>query len=223
MKMLFIFFFLIFIHGSLHFLSPGETIDISVFEVDNDGYPMELYCACDLVCGDKSVDKAFEIALSDIFTEEFIHNYRDKYIKDYNELLKCFEFEIKRIYEKETSDQLVSFKFPASFKKEITKTSGIFSTTFTELFDLCDHVSLPIDIEKVEGLFQSACDEITKLVKKVLMDEKCSNVHYILMAGEFSASPFLQHAIRKAFPQLEVIASPEAGRAVLCGILSYVR
>nr|XP_022302696.1 uncharacterized protein LOC111110477 isoform X3 [Crassostrea virginica] len=206
----------------------GETIDIAVFEVDNDGYPMELYCACDLDCGGKRVDMAFENALSEIFTEEVIHNYRDKYIEDYNKLLKCFEFEKKRRrYEKETSGQLVSFKFPASFIEESTKTFGTDLTTLTKQSRFSDHLSweknlISIDIETFEGFFQPACDEIIKLVKKVLMDAKCSNVQYILMAGEFSESPLLQDAIQKAFPQLQVIASPEAGRAVLCGALSYV-
>ena len=220
MKILVIFLFLIFIHGSLHFLSPGETVDIAVFEVDNDECPKELYCDYDLDCGGKRVDMAFENALSEIFTEEMIHNYRDKYIEDYNELLKCFR------YEKETSDQLVSFKFPASFIEESTKTFGTDLTTLTKQSRFSDHLSweknlIKINIETFEGFFQPACDKIIKLIKKVLMDAKCSNVQYILMAGEFSESPFLQHAIRKAFPQLQVIASPEAGRAVQCGTISY--
>ena len=197
-----------------------------MFEVDNDGYPKELYCACDLDCGGKRVDMAFENALSKIVTEEMIHNYRDKYIEDYNELLK--EFEIKRRrYEKETSDQMVSFKFPASFIEESTKTFCTDLTTLTKQSRFSDHLSweknqIRIDIETFESFLQPACDEIIKLVKKVLMDAKCSNVQYILMAGEFSESPFLQDAIRKAFPRLQVIASPEPGRAVPSGALSYV-
>ena len=183
------------------------------------------YCACDLDCVGKRVNMTFENTLSEIFTEEKIQNYRERYNEDYNELLKCFELK-KRRYEKETSDQMVSFTVPVSFIKESTRKFGADLTTLTKQSRFSDHLSwnrdqIRLDIETFEGFFQTACDEIIKLVRKVLMDANCSNVQHIVMVGEFSEVPLLQHATRKAFPQHQVIVSREVRRAVLYGALAY--
>lgn len=205
--------------------APGEAVNITVYEVDPNGHPMELYCACSLEWGGKRVDMAFEKALSDFFTDELIKNYRGNYTEDYNELLGSFKIKKCR-YGKESSNPMISLKVPVSFIDECTKEFGTDLTNFNKKSRFYQHLVLKrdlmkLDIDTLEDFFQPVCDGIIKLVKKVLQAPNISNVQYMLMAGGFAESPLLQDAIRKAFPQCQVNASHEVGRAVLRGAISY--
>ena len=66
-----------------------------------------------------------------------------------------------------------------------------------------------------EGFFQPTCDGIINQEWSALPVVK--DVKIILMVGAFSESPLLQDAIRKAFPDRQMIVPQNVGVAVLKG------
>lgn len=180
----------------------------------------ELYRATGGDWGGTSVDNAFKQALAEIVTEEMMQSYCQEYPGDYLELLREFEFK-KRTCRRE-NDSDISLKFPVTFMEECTKRFGTDLPTLTQKSRFNNHFQwrmnrVKIDMPTFKAFFQPACDGVINHVKELLVSPKLKNVRKILMVGGFSESPLLQDAIRKAFPDCQVMVPWESGLAILRG------
>lgn len=198
-------------------------------EIERDRQLKELDRANGGDWGGTSVDNAFKQALAEIVTEEMMQSYCQEYPSDYLDLFREFEIK-KRICIKENdSDSFISLKFPLTFMEECTKRFGTDLPTLTQKSRFNNHFRwrrdrVRIDMPTFKAFFQPACDGVINHVKELLTSPKVKNVRKILMVGGFSESPLLQDAIRKAFPDCQVMVPRESGLAVLRGaaVLGYI-
>ena len=206
--------------------SKGGTVDITVHEVKNNGHLKELDRASGGDWGGTSVDMAFKQALADIVTEGMIEGYCHKYTGDYIELLRDFEIKKRKCGQGNDSNHLITLKVPVTFTEECAETMAKDLTTLTNESRFNNHFywksdKVRIDMPTFEGFFQPACIGIINHVKELFKSPKVKGVKKILMVGGFSESPLLQDAIRKAFPDCQVIVPQEAGLAVLRGAVVF--
>ena len=195
-------------------------------EVKRNQHLKELYYAGGVDCGGTSVDMAFKQALAEIVTEGMLQGYCHKYTGDYLELLRDFEIKKRKCGLVNDSNPLVSLKVPVTFGKECTGRFFEELTTLTNKSRFKNHFywksgKVRIDMPTFEGFFQPTCNRIINHVEKLLNSQEVIDVKTILMVGGFSESPLLQDAIRKAFPDCQVIVPQEAGLAVLRGAVVF--
>lgn len=194
-------------------------MDITALEVKKNGDIIEMDRLTDGEWGGICVDTAFKSVLVEIATKEMIENYSRKYPYDYLSLFENFENK-KRNCRK---GQVCTLRIPLSFNEECLETLGtdvntlINNSKYKDTFILRrNHMS----IKSFETFFQSACDGIIKLLKKLFQSPKLIDVNTILMVGGFSESYILQDAIRDAFPTCQVVVPEEAGLAILRGAVA---
>ena len=186
----------------------------------------ELDCASGGNWGGTSVDMAFKQALAEIVTEEIIEGYCHKYTGDYIELLRDFEIKKRKCGIRNDSNPFITLKVPVTFTDECEKLLGKDLTSLTNQSRFKNNFfwnddKVRIDLLTFEGFFKPACDAIIKHVEGLFKSPKVKSVKKILMVGGFSESPLLQDAIRKAFPDCQVIVPQEAGLAVLRGAVVF--
>ena len=206
--------------------SVGGTIDITVHEVKGNRNLKELDCASGGNWGGTSVDMAFKQALAEVVTEEMIEGYCHKYTGDYIELLRDFEIKKRKCGIRNDSNPFITLKVPVTFTDECEKLLGKDLTSLTNQSRFKNNFfwnddKVRIDLLTFEGFFKPACDAIIKHVEGLFKSPKVKSVKKILMVGGFSESPLLQDAIRKAFPNCQVIVPQEAGLAVLRGAVVF--
>lgn len=195
-------------------------MDITVLEVKKNGDIKELNRSSDGEWGGSSVDTAFKSVLAEIATKEMIENYSRKYPYDYLSLFEDFENK-KRSYRK---GQVCTLKIPVSFLEECLETLGTDVNTLINNSKYKDTFILRHDrvrIKSFEIFFQSACDGIIKLLKKLFQSPKLKDVNKILMVGGFSESCIFQEALRGAFPTCQLVVPGESGLAVLRGAVVF--
>ena len=195
-------------------------------EVKRNGHLKELDRASGGDWGGTSVDMAFKDALAEIVTEGMIEGYCHKHTGDYISLFRDFEIKKRKCGIGNDSNSLITLKVPVTFTEECKDTLGEDLTTLTNKSRFKNHFfwksdKVRIDMPTFEGFFQPACNGIINHVKELFRSPKVKDVKKILMVGGFSESPLLQDAIRKAFPDCQVIVPQEAGLAVLRGAVVF--
>ena len=169
---------------------------------------------------------AFQRALEEIVTKKMVEDYCQKYTGDYIELLRDFEIKKRKCGIRNDSNPMITLKVPVTFADECENTLGKDLTTLTNQSRFSNHFfwksdKVRIDLPTFEGFFQPACDKIVKHISELFKSPNVKSVKKILMVGGFSESRLLQDAIRKAFPDCQVIVPQEAGLAVLRGAVVF--
>lgn len=201
-------------------------MDITVHEIEQNGYLHELERASGGDWGGTSVDNAFKNTLAEIVTEELLANYSYKYPSDYNELFMRFETVKRRCGRRQDLNSYITLKIPITFIDECldTLTTDINTMINKSKFKghfFVDYDKLKISLISFESFFLPACNGTIKHIKELFQSPKVKDVNKILMVGGFSESYILQEAIRNAFPDCQVIVPIEAGLAVLRGAVLF--
>lgn len=137
-------------------------------------------------------------------TEEMIENYSQKYPYDYLRLFEDFKI-IKRSCRK---GKVCTLKIPVSFNEECLKTLGTDANIRVTILNIKETFIWRHDkmrIKSFETFFQSACDEVIKLLKKLFQSPKL----------------IFQEALRDAFPTCQLVVTGEPGLAVLRGAVVF--
>lgn len=207
--------------------STGGTVDITVHEIEQNGYLHELERASGGDWGGTSVDNAFKNTLAEIVTEEVLASYSYKHPSDYIELFMSFET-VKRRCERGRQDlnSFLTLNIPNTFFHECLETLTTDLNTLINKSKFKGHFilksnKLRISLISFKRFFLPACDGTINHIKKLFQSPKVKDVNKILMVGGFSESYILQEAIRNAFPDCQVIVPIEAGVAVLRGAVLF--
>ncbi|XP_048728151.2 heat shock 70 kDa protein 12B-like isoform X2 [Ostrea edulis] len=204
----------------------GGTVDITVHEVKGNGNLKELDRASGGDWGGVSVDMAFKDALMEIVTKGMMEGYCHKFTADYIAMFRDFEIKKRKRNAGDAPDSKINLKIPATFIEECSETLEEDFTTLTNKSRFRNHLywgadKVRIDLPTFDSFFQPACDGIIKHVRELFQSPKVRGVKKILMVGGFSESFILQEAVRKAFPECQVIVPQEAGLAVLRGAVLF--
>lgn len=73
----------------------------------------------------------------------------------------------------------------------------------------------------MDTMFQSATNEINKLIRGLLKKEELNGVSTLLLVGGFSESPLVSKAVKDAFPMFRVIVPPNARNSILKGAVMF--
>lgn len=213
-----------FLFGFLNI--TGVTVDITVYEVKQNGHLKLLDRASGGDWSGTSVDIAFESALAEIVTEGVIEGYRQKYTRDYIELFRDFEIKKRKCRKGDNSNSVITLKIPVSFTEGCSETLDADLTTLTNKSRFKDNIfwksdKVRIDSSTFETFFLPACDGIVRHVKNLFQSPKVKYVNKILIVGGFSESRVFQKVITEAFPNCKFIVPQEAGLAVLRGAVLF--
>ncbi|XP_062593107.1 heat shock 70 kDa protein 12A-like [Saccostrea cucullata] len=200
----------------------GGTIDITTPEVKDGGKLRELTRASGGDWGGVSVDKAFEVVLTEVVGEGLMKEFRRTYTADYFELFRDFEIKKRKRNESKKDEAFVTLKIPLSLVELCGNMAGMIACTkYKGNIDL-ELDKLRINRATFEDLFRTTCDRVVDHVKKLLQSPKAKGVDFILMVGGFSESPVLQDEIKSAFcSKYRVIVPQEAGLTVLRGAVLF--
>ncbi|XP_061169450.1 heat shock 70 kDa protein 12B-like [Saccostrea echinata] len=196
----------------------GDTIDMAIQEVTEDGKLQEIDRAQGGDWGGIFVDAQFKEMLEEIVSKPIFEAFRMKYTGDYIDLFRFFE----RKKRANPMSKRVHMLVPLSFLdisgediKDLTKAQG-FEKDVTWKRD-----KIFIEHKNYKEFYNHVIDKIVFKVEEILVSKEAKGTDVILMVGGFSESDLLQKRIRESFPACKVIIPPECGLAVLKGAVIF--
>ncbi|KAL5012748.1 hypothetical protein ScPMuIL_011299 [Solemya velum] len=201
----------------------GGTVDVTVHEVTQNRAIKELHQASGGPWGGTRVDEQFQQLLISILGSPVLVKYQQEYMEDYLELLR--EFELKKRTIQPNSSGKITFRAPMSLREMFETETGETIQDAIANMPIKNGVSwvkdkVRIDAALMKRFFEQPIKEIIEHIK-TLLQQKFRSVSTILMVGGFSESGMLQNAVRRQFPEMQVIIPPDAGSAVLKGAVIY--
>jgi hypothetical protein len=184
----------------------------------------ELHKATGGAWGGTMVDEAFRQLLLRLMGSHVITPFYNQHADDYLDIFR--EFEIKKRAISSETKGAVYLRIPPALSDIFINVMGeklnesIANSQFANMIKMRGD-KLRIDVSLVTGLFNDTVDSIIAHVNELLQKTDVSDISAILMVGGFSDSPMLQDAIRKNFPDLQIIIPKDAGSAVLIGAVIY--
>lgn len=202
----------------------GGTIDITVHEVISSESVKEITAASGGGWGGILVDKAFEDFLVNLLGQKTYETFKEQETEDWIDLWRDFEVKKRTITPERTTR--VNMKFPLSLGKTYKRLTGFGVSKAFATSEHKDELEFGGDKLKIEsGLFKCFFDDsIQKIighVQELYRDEKVDKISTILMVGGYSESPMLQHAVKEAFPGLNIVVPSGASSTILRGALVY--
>ena len=183
--------------------------------MDLDANIKEIHKASGGGWGGIMVDQAFEEFLIEILGKDVYSTFTTNETDDYIDLWRQFEVKKKTIDPDMTGK--VIMKFPASLR-DLSLETGIKETKYASECELRrDKFIMNSSIAK--RLFDKSVSSTISHVTNIVSD--CPEMRAILMVGGFSESPMLKEAVKKAFPDLEVICPQDASSAILRGAVIF--
>lgn len=204
----------------------GGTADITVHEKMNDGSLHEVCCASGNGCGGTSVDTAFFDFLKEIIGNEAMESLKTEHLEEYLDILR--EFEMKKRSFRLNKKDVTYFRIPVNALDAIVSSSTIHKTLKDALKaskhanDVIVHKDkLKIDSQIFRSLFDSTVYGIVHLLHSMLKDGRADWVSQIILVGGFSGSQLLQEAIKKTFPEQQLIVPCESELSVVKGAVIF--
>ncbi|XP_053400255.1 heat shock 70 kDa protein 12B-like [Mercenaria mercenaria] len=169
------------------------------------------------------VNKAFEDFLKELAGKDVFEQFKVHEIEDW--LCMQREFEVKK-REIRNSARRVLMHLPASTvelcekERKLCFIDVIASTRYAELVEIKRD---NINISKIVlfYLFGDPTKKTVMYVKKILNYNETKDIKAILMVGGFCESPLLQHAVKEAFPEEQVLIPSNVSSTVLRGALIF--
>lgn len=204
---------------------------MTVFEVQHNGDLEELYKANGGDWGGSMVDASYLCLLTDVVGNDVMKKFSSKYKADFIDLLEYFKFGRKKIRPDLDHTCRVTVQLPytlldtfSEMNLEMDINSIIESKPkYKNQLTLVSN-KLRMGSKIAKALFEKSSNKIIYHMQELFSYPTLKDVSRILLVGNFTESPMLQCAIRKAFsdkkvivPEVATIAVPSG--AVLCGHL----
>ena len=171
--------------------------------------------------GGTQVDKAFEKLMSEIVGEDVFERFKDEEPDDFIDLGRTFE-QKKKTIDPEQKGRVV-IRTPQSLKEiyegendEETLEDAIAESEFSSNVSM-HRDKISFQAQMIKNLFDEPIKKTITHIKSLMENPNASGLKAILMVGGFSDSPMLQSAVRRSFPNLNVIIPKDASSAVLRG------
>jgi hypothetical protein len=209
-----------------HFLCVvGGTVDVTVYEVLDDGDMKELNQATGGAWGGTTVDGAYIRLITEMVGEQVMQEWPAERMEDWLEFQRDFVVK-KRGIDKGTTDK-ITLPFPVSLTEKCksvrrSKPADLVtkSKTYAGKIEFRP-AKLRLHPDLARSLFTKTIDSIVHHVQTLLQDPVVETISTILMVGGLSEAPLVKDAIRTRVPQKTVICPGEAGLAVLKGAVIY--
>ncbi|KAK3602785.1 hypothetical protein CHS0354_026334 [Potamilus streckersoni] len=203
----------------------GGTIDIAVYEIQQNSTIKELYKASGGHWGGANVDKEFIDLISEIMGKKVMEEISKTHTFDLMDLYR--EFEVKKRTIAPDKNGKAVFKIPYDFI-EVYKlhTGQNIRKAIENIAKYKDFITLKgdkmiIDQQLVQDLFSPCCYEIANHLEDILQKCERHDIKTILMVGGFSESRYLQEQIRTRLPDCRIIIPADPGLAVLKGAVIF--
>ncbi|XP_021349340.1 heat shock 70 kDa protein 12A-like isoform X2 [Mizuhopecten yessoensis] len=200
----------------------GGTVDITVHEVLPSLKLKEVHMANGGDWGGTTVDKEFEMLLSEILGVDVFNKFKQKHVADYLELQRSFETKKRSI--SSSTDAKITFTLPISLMEtfdeilpnktvaEKISSNKKYANNLTWKMD-----RLRIKSELAQTMFRQSVQRIIDHVVELMKHPEVEQAQAILLVGGYSECPLLQTDISAKFPDKRLIIPHEAGLAVLKG------
>ena len=205
----------------------GGTIDLTVHQVDDNGYLKELYKSTGGAWGSIGVDCQFEMLLVSIFGQQVIQEFIDRHPISWLELMKCFEAK-KKAFNPQKS-QASNIALPFAFIEHFRRRAG--TTVEAAIFGYGDkrvqwsnQGMLRIQSPVMLQFFEPVVDTIVKHIDRILSrpDLATINLQYLFLVGGFAESTVLQQAICERFGSLlKVVIPHDMSLSILKGAVLF--
>eukprot|EP00057_Strongylocentrotus_purpuratus_P017067 XP_011671541.1 PREDICTED: uncharacterized protein LOC105441784 [Strongylocentrotus purpuratus] len=216
-------------HGTRYMVVDcgGGTVDITVHEVEEgQGTLKELHKAAGGRYGSVSIDQEFEQLLVDIFSQDFIEEFKVKRPAGWVDLMIAFEARKRNASPWKNNPLNVSlpFSFIDYYKKY---TNGKQMEDTVRKYNYKDVTwsaqgMLRFTPEGMQRLFASTMERLISGVDEVLSSPSLTGISYLFVVGGFAQSALLQSAIRKKFSsQLRIIIPRDLGLSILKGAVLF--
>ncbi|RWS28321.1 heat shock 70 kDa protein 12A-like protein [Leptotrombidium deliense] len=205
----------------------GGTVDITVHEIqDKQGSLKELHKATGGPFGSVGVDAQFETLLENIFTKEFMDNYKSKFSTGFVDLMTTFEARKRSATTHQTTPS--NIMLPFSFVSAYKKFKGHSIESAVKKFDnkditYCNNVGmLRVQPSLMQTLFRPVTSEIVKHIQSIIQHSNATGVQYLFLVGGFAESQILQASIKDSFSdKLKVIIPQGVSLAILRGAVLF--
>ena len=204
----------------------GGTVDITVYEVLEDDFMIEVIEPTGGPWGGANVNKAFwKLLESSLYMgAEFCRQMKQEKPNIWWDIQR--EFEHKKMTPQ--GDRNVNIftvpKSMACFYQNITNKDILYSIgkESTHNVSVDEDYALSISPEAMQRLFSSNVDKIVRHVRSLLQRPKLTNVSYLFMVGGFSKSRYLTEIIKNTFsPRLKVFVQQDPDLAVMKGAVIF--
>uniref|UniRef100_T1ISH6 Heat shock 70 kDa protein 12A n=1 Tax=Strigamia maritima TaxID=126957 RepID=T1ISH6_STRMM len=204
----------------------GGTVDITVHEMtDKIGNLKELYKATGGPHGSVGVDIEFENLMREIFTGEFMDQFKVKRPAAYVDLMIAFEARKRNTSPNKTNSLNINLNF--SFIDYYKKVKGSNVETAIRKYGNKNirwsaQGMLRLEPEAMFNLFRPIIREIIQHIEKVLSHLAPLTIQYLFLVGGFAESQILQHEIKNKFSScLKVMIPQGVSLAILRGAVLY--
>lgn len=202
----------------------GQTAEITIYLKKSDGTLKELHRPTGGLWGSTKINKAFERMMIEIVGSKVFEKFKNDYKHDYFDI--CREFEIKKRTIIPKNSDKICIKIPVTLAEILREETG---KTEMEAINQTPYANkmtwhagkLRMIAYLFEELFTDLVNMLVEHLKKLMTEDNLSDISTLLMVGEFSESPVMHDAIRRAFPYKKVIKPDEAGLAVLKGAVMF--
>ena len=203
-------------------------MDVTCYEVKDESHLSELESPTGGPWGGITVNEHFFSKLKDMFGEDVWSFFMQNYSEDVLEVKR--EFERKKCVIKESSNDIITMRFPITLLNVLngkrqskgTMAEYIKQTTYSHsVMATKDKVRFKNDF--IKECFTKSVEEIIKHLKMLFSCKQLrgKRIGTILMVGGFSQSPVLYDRIKSAFPNMGVICPQEAVLAIVKGAVMF--
>ncbi|KAL3878899.1 hypothetical protein ACJMK2_031225 [Sinanodonta woodiana] len=204
----------------------GGTADITMHEKLHNGSLRELHEPTGGPWGGTRVDEAFRQMLITIVGDKTFKTFCENHKEDHMYLLR--ELETKKRTITPELNTMVSIKIPVSLSSIYEKANretiekALEKTLFKgKMIWYTDKVR--IEPSLFRSFFEECTSGVVQCVKGLLQKPGLKDIDTLLMVGGLSESLVMQAAIKKAFPNANIIIPAEAGLVVLKGAVIFGR
>lgn len=205
----------------------GGTVDVTAYQVQNDGDLRELQRPTGGPWGGTYVDNQYTTFLRELFGDDIWSEYSKENPEDVLEILRKFEAKKKSVHASADDQTTISFPNSLFAKYQIAKNSISFEESLKKSrFAGTVKVKkdkLRFDHQLVKTFFRKPIDSIVTHVKELIHESKQNgrDIQIILMVGGFSDSSILSQRIISEFKRLTVICPKEAVNAIVKGAVIF--
>ena len=200
------------------------TAYITVLQQNYNGQLNVLCRATGDDCGDASVIDRFCNMLEEIVGGNVIAELKTRTPTDWKELLQDVRKRIEAFSRIMTT--VSSFRIPICLFHVCLKLHGKDLKSAIDSSSYVNEITLSKDRLRIKPdaiikLFTPTIDSIITLMKNTVSNKSTNGLSNILMVGKFSECSLIQEAVKKAFPDSQIIIPDHAGLSVLKGAVLF--
>lgn len=198
----------------------GGTVDVTAYEIVQDGRMRELHEPTGGPWGGTLVDNAFMRYMKAVFGTTVWDKFKRDYMSEVLDIQRHFEAK-KRTIGEHCKRKEINLQFPRDLFDAYKESH---SKEFTSIDGVSRHKDkLKISKEKIESLFEETTTAIVKHLQTLLKKTSLARIHTILMVGGYSDSALLRRKIIDQFSNITVICPDDAVLSVVKGAVIFGR